>query len=84
MVRGALDVLAPDEVARTWVGSISGARRTDIPDAGHCLALERPEVAAEVQGAPTCNGWDFWFVERKGQPVPIEFFRQQIRAEMGA
>jgi modification methylase len=41
------------------------------------------QVAAEVQGAPTCNGWDFWFVERKGQPVPIEFFRQQIRAEKG-
>jgi modification methylase len=41
------------------------------------------QVAAEVQGAPSCNGWDFWFVERKGQPVPIEFFRQQIRAEMG-
>ncbi|HLI20568.1 MAG TPA: site-specific DNA-methyltransferase [Stellaceae bacterium] len=41
------------------------------------------QVAAEVQGAPACNGWDFWFVERKGQPVPIEFFRQQIRAEMG-
>ena len=42
------------------------------------------QVAASVQGAPTCNGWDFWFVERKGQPVPIEFFRQQIRSEMGA
>jgi modification methylase len=37
-----------------------------------------------VQGAPACNGWEFWFVERKGQPVPIEHFRQQIRAEMGS
>jgi modification methylase len=41
------------------------------------------QVAAEVQGAPACNGWEFWFVERAGQPVPIEHFRQQIRAEMG-
>ena len=40
------------------------------------------QVAAEVQGAPSCNGWEFWFVDRKGQPVPIERFRQQIRAEM--
>jgi modification methylase len=40
------------------------------------------QVAAEVQGAPSCNGWEFWFVDRKGQPVPIEHFRQQIRAEM--
>ena len=41
------------------------------------------QVAAEVQGAPTCNGWEFWFVDRAGQPVPIEAFRQQIRSEMG-
>jgi len=40
------------------------------------------QVAAEVQGAPSCNGWEFWFVDRKGQPVPIEHFRQQIRQEM--
>jgi modification methylase len=40
------------------------------------------QVAAEVQGAPSCNGWEFWFVDRKGQPVPIEHFRQQIRNEM--
>ncbi len=40
------------------------------------------QVAAEVQGAPSCNGWEFWFVDRKGQPVPIEAFRQQIRNEM--
>ncbi|HEY3919118.1 MAG TPA: site-specific DNA-methyltransferase [Stellaceae bacterium] len=42
------------------------------------------QVAAEVQGAPACNGWDFWFVERDGQQVPIEYFRQQIRSELGA
>jgi modification methylase len=41
------------------------------------------KVAAEVQGAPACNGWDFWYVERKGRPVPIDLLRQQIRAEMG-
>jgi len=42
------------------------------------------QVAAEVQGAPACNGWEFWFVDRGGQQVPIEAFRQQIRSEMGA
>lgn len=40
------------------------------------------QVAAEVQGAPACNGWEFWFVERKGKPVPIDALRQQVRAEM--
>jgi modification methylase len=41
------------------------------------------KVAAEVQGASACNGWDFWFVDRKGQTIPIDLLRQQVRAEMG-
>jgi len=40
-------------------------------------------VAAQVQGASACNGWAFWYVERKGAAVPIDWFRQQVRAEMG-
>ncbi len=40
------------------------------------------KVAAEVQGAPACNGWDFWYVERLGQPVSIDILRQQARAQM--
>jgi modification methylase len=40
------------------------------------------KVAAEVQGAPACNGWDFWFVERSGRAVPIDLLRQQVRATM--
>ena len=38
-------------------------------------------VAAQLQGAPACNGWAFWWVERPGGPVPIDAFRQQVRAE---
>jgi modification methylase len=41
------------------------------------------KVAAEVQGAPACNGWEFWYVEKQGVPVPIDLLRQQVRAEMG-
>jgi len=40
------------------------------------------KVAAELQGAPACNGWTFWCYERRGQLVPIDLLRQQIRAEM--
>jgi len=40
------------------------------------------QVAAEVQGAPACNGWEFWYIERKGGPVAIDALRQQIRREM--
>jgi modification methylase len=40
-------------------------------------------VGAQVQGAPACNGWAFWYVEVKGQSVPIDLLRQKIRAEAG-
>jgi len=39
-------------------------------------------VGAAVQGAPACNGWTFWHLEKKGQLVPIDFFRQQVRSEL--
>jgi modification methylase len=41
------------------------------------------KVGAEVQGAPACNGWTFWYVERKGQAILIDLLRQQVRGEMG-
>jgi len=40
------------------------------------------KVAAEVQGAPACNGWTFWHVEVNGKPVAIDVLRQKLRAEM--
>ncbi|HTH96345.1 MAG TPA: site-specific DNA-methyltransferase [Stellaceae bacterium] len=39
------------------------------------------QVGALLQGAPSCNGWTFWCVERGGRTVPIDMLRQQIRAE---
>ncbi len=38
-------------------------------------------VGAQVQGAPACNGWAFWHVERRGRLVLIDELRQQLRAE---
>jgi len=38
-------------------------------------------VAAQLQGAPACNGWAFWYVQRQGAAVPIDALRQQVRAE---
>ena len=38
------------------------------------------QVAAAVQGAPACNGWTFWMVERKGTALPIDLLRQELRA----
>lgn len=40
------------------------------------------QVGAYVQKAPACNGWQFWYVEKKGEMIPIDLFRQQLRAEI--
>ena len=40
------------------------------------------QVGAAVQGAPACNGWQFWCVPREGQLIPIDYYRQQLRAEL--
>ncbi|MCV6594746.1 MAG: site-specific DNA-methyltransferase, partial [Silicimonas sp.] len=37
---------------------------------------------AALEGAPSCNGWTYWHTKMDGKRVPIDVFRQQIRAEM--
>lgn len=41
------------------------------------------QVGAAVQGAPSCNGWTYWQVKTdSANAVPIDAFRQKIRAEL--
>jgi modification methylase len=40
------------------------------------------QVGAHVQKAPACNGWQFWHVELGNELVPIDLFRQKLRAEL--
>jgi modification methylase len=40
------------------------------------------KVGAELEGAPSCNGWTYWHFRRDGKTVSIDVLRQQIRAEM--
>jgi modification methylase len=40
------------------------------------------QVGAAVQGAPACNGWQFWCIPKDGALVPIDYLRQQLRAEL--
>ncbi len=41
------------------------------------------QVGAHVQKVPACNGWQFWHVDLgSGELVPIDLFRQQLRAEL--
>ncbi|HYI48708.1 MAG TPA: site-specific DNA-methyltransferase [Allosphingosinicella sp.] len=38
------------------------------------------KIGAAVQGAPACNGWTFWHVERDGRLVPLDTLRQDYLA----
>ena len=35
------------------------------------------KVGGALQGAPSCNGWTFWHVERDGRLEPIDALRQE-------
>jgi len=40
------------------------------------------KVGAAVQGAPACNGWQFWHFEAEGNLTSIDILRQKVRAEL--
>jgi modification methylase len=40
------------------------------------------QVGAHVQGAPACNGWQFWCLSAQGKRVPIDLLREKVRAEL--
>src|SRR6266581_7361994 len=69
-------LLQPGEVlvdaARRWSARV----RADgsLISAEHRGSIH--SVAAQLQGAPACNGWAFWHVERKGELVLIDRLRQ--------
>jgi modification methylase len=48
----------------------------------HDLRGSIHKVGAELQGAPSCNGWTFWHFERDGQVVPVDALRAEIREGM--
>ncbi len=40
------------------------------------------QVGAQLQGAPSCNGWSFWHFDVEGRSVPIDLLRQKLRAQL--
>jgi modification methylase len=41
------------------------------------------QLGAAVQGLPSCNGWTFWHVEKRGHLVPLDQMREAYRAQTG-
>ena len=40
------------------------------------------KIGAAAQGAPACNGWTFWHVEKDGALVPLDKLRQDYLASV--
>ncbi len=39
------------------------------------------KVGAELEGAPSCNGWSYWHFNIEGKLKPIDYLRQKIRSK---
>jgi modification methylase len=42
------------------------------------------KIGALAQGLPACNGWTFWYAERRGALVCVDEFRAKMRAMLAA
>ncbi len=75
-------LLAPGAVLESYNGRWSAKVRADgtLISADHRGSIH--QVGAAVQGAPACNGWQFWCIRRDNALVPIDYLRQQVRAEL--
>ncbi|MEM6974190.1 MAG: site-specific DNA-methyltransferase [Pseudomonadota bacterium] len=66
--------------------SVNGRHRAKVRADGTLIAHQASgsihQVGATLEGAPSCNGWTYWQHETAAGPVPIELYRQQIRAEI--
>jgi modification methylase len=74
-------LLAPGEVLISPNGRHSAKVRADGSVAAARMTGSIHKVGAELEGAPSCNGWTYWHFKRDGRPVPIDVLRQQLRAE---
>ncbi|MEO0428139.1 MAG: site-specific DNA-methyltransferase [Pseudomonadota bacterium] len=81
-------LLAPGSV----LVSVDGRHRAKVradgtlvaagPDGGVSGSIH--QVGAALERWPSCNGWTYWHVEERGARVPIDLFRQRLRAELEA
>ncbi|MEO1776607.1 MAG: site-specific DNA-methyltransferase [Pseudomonadota bacterium] len=66
--------------------STNGRHRAKIRADGTLVAHDVTgsihKVGAQLQGAPSCNGWTYWEHDVGDDPISIDVYRQQIRAEM--
>ncbi|MEM8841979.1 MAG: site-specific DNA-methyltransferase [Pseudomonadota bacterium] len=76
-----LGLLTPGEVLESGNGRHTAKVRADGTVISAKTAGSIHKVGAELQGAPSCNGWTYWHIRREGVAVPIDVLRQRVRAE---
>ena len=75
-------LLEPGDVLESLNGRHSAKVRADGTLVAADIAGSIHKVGAELQGAPSCNGWTYWCFRQDGKRVPIDVLRQQLRAEL--
>ncbi len=75
-------MLRPGENLYSINGRYKAKVRADGTLIGDDVKGSIHQVGAALEGAPSCNGWTYWCIQREGARVPIDVFRQKIRAEM--
>ncbi|MEL6476987.1 MAG: site-specific DNA-methyltransferase [Pseudomonadota bacterium] len=75
-------LLQPGETL-TSIGARHSARiRADGTLVADGITGSIHQVGAALEGAPSCNGWTYWHARREGADVPIDVFRQKLRADL--
>ena len=75
-------LLRPGQVLTDPGGRYAARVRADGTLAAEGFRGSIHQVGAYVQNLPACNGWQFWHVDKRGEKVPIDLYRQQLRAEI--
>jgi modification methylase len=77
-------LIAPGAVVtdarRRWSATV----RADSSLACEARSGSIHKLGAELQGAPSCNGWTFWHIEQEGRLEPIDTLRQAYIASQPA
>jgi modification methylase len=74
-------MLRPGEVLENARGQTAKVR-ADGTLVGSDVSGSIHQVGAHLERAPSCNGWTYWHFRRDGRLIPIDWLRQQVRAEM--
>ncbi|MCC6006290.1 MAG: site-specific DNA-methyltransferase [Rhodobacteraceae bacterium] len=77
-------LLRPGEELLSLNGRYRAKVRADGTLVAHDARGSIHQVGAALEGAPSCNGWTYWHFRRDGRTIPIDWLRQQVRAEMSA